>query len=143
MHARKEPPELVFSGKVEPWYQLICAAATIAAAVLALQTSLPFGVPLAVLAVSVFLLWPAVFRNRVELYADRTEVVFGWARVTVPYDHVRDVRRAGPVQFSGHVCMTALDGIFIEAPGDGDALVSVQDNDALVAELRRRCGLKA
>ena len=143
MHARKEPPELVFSGKVEPWYQLICAAATIAAAVLALQTSLPFGVPLAVLAVSAFLLWPAVFRNRVELYADRAEVVFGWARVTVPYDHVRDVRRAGPVQLSGHVCMTALDGIFIEAPEDGDALVSVQDNDALVAELRRRCGLKA
>ena len=145
MHARKERPELVFSGKVEPWYQLICAAATIAAAVLALQTSLPFGVPLAVLAVSAFLLWPAALRNRVELYGDRLEIFFGWSHVVIPYAHVRGVEplTGGFDQFTGHVCAAELDALFIEAPEDGDAAVSVTDNDALAAELRRRAGLDA
>ena len=35
----------------------------------------------------------------------------------------------------------SLDRVYIEAPYDGDAIVSVRDNDALVAELGRRCGL--
>lgn len=36
----------------------------------------------------------------------------------------------------------SLDRVYIEAPYDGDAIVSVTDNDALVAELERRCGLR-
>ena len=34
-----------------------------------------------------------------------------------------------------------MEGVFIEAPRDGDAAVSVIGDDVLVAELRRRVGL--
>ena len=44
-------------------------------------------------------------------------------------------------QFTGHKCTAALDGVFIEAPRDGDAAVSVIGNDNLMGELRRRAGL--
>ena len=47
----------------------------------------------------------------------------------------------GPGRPSRAGTANSLDRVYIEAPYDGDAIVSVTDNDALVAELGRRCGL--
>ena len=56
----------------------------------------------------------------------------------IPYAHVRGVRRTRTL-WAGTA--NSLDRVYIEASYDGDAIVSVTDNDALVAELGRRCGL--
>ena len=145
MSASKETPELVFRGRVAPWYQALTGMVTLAAAVLALQPGMPLGVPILVLVVGAVLLWSAALRNRVELYADHLEVLFGWNHVVIPYAHVRGVVQltGGASQFTGHNCAASTDGLFIEAPEDGDAAVCVTDNDALAAELRRRAGLDA
>ena len=145
MGARRQAPELVFRGRVAPWYQALTGVVTLAAAVLALQPGVPLGVPILVLVVGAVLLWPAALRNRVELYADHLEVLFGWNHVVIPYAHVRGVVQltGGASQFTGHNCAASTDGLFIEAPEDGDAAVCVTDNDALAAELRRRAGLDA
>ena len=145
MGARRQAPELVFRGRVAPWYQALTGVVTLAAAVLALQPGMPLGVPILVLVVGAVLLWPAALRNRVELYADHLEVLFGWNHVVIPYAHVRGVVQltGGASQFTGHNCAASTDGLFIEAPEDGDAAVCVTDNDALAAELRRRAGLDA
>ena len=145
MGARRQAPELVFRGRVAPWYQALTGVVTLAAAVLALQPGVPLGVPILVLVVGAVLLWPAALRNRVELYADHLEVLFGWNHVVIPYAHVRGVVQltGGASQFTGHNRAASTDGLFIEAPEDGDAAVCVTDNDALAAELRRRAGLDA
>ena len=145
MGARRKAPELVFRGRVAPWYQALTGVVTLAAAVLALQPGMPLGVPILVLVVGAVLLWPAALRNRVELYADHLEVLFGWNHVVIPYAHVRGVVQitGGASQVTGHNCAASTDGLFIEAPEDGDAAVCVTDNDALAAELRRRAGLDA
>ena len=143
MSTSKEAPELVFRGCVGVWYQALTGVVTLAAAVLALQPGMPLGVPILALVLGAVLLWPAALRNRVELYAGRLEVFFGWNHVVIPYAHVRGVvaLTGGASQFTGHNCATSTDGLFIEAPEDGDASVCVTDNDALAAELRRRAGL--
>lgn len=145
MCASKETPELVFRARVGVWYQAACVAVAVVAAILALQTTLPVLVPVLALVVGAAFLVPLVVRNRVELYDDRLEVFFGWNHVAIPYAHVRGVvpLTGGASQFTGHVCVAELDALFIEAPEDGDAAVSVTDNDALAAELRRRAGLDA
>ena len=145
MSTSKETPELVFRGRVGLWYQAVCVAVAVVAAILALQTTLPLLVPVLVLVVGAAFLVPLVVRNRVELYGDRLEIFFGWSHVVIPYAHVRGVEplTGGFDQFTGHVCAAELDALFIEAPEDGDAAVSVTDNDALAAELRRRAGLDA
>ena len=76
--------------------------------------------------------------NRLELYGDRLVVVYAGTRSVIPYAHVRGVRRTRTL-WAGTA--NSLDRVYIEAPYDGDAIVSVRDNDALVAELGRRCGL--
>lgn len=76
--------------------------------------------------------------NRVELWADRLVIVYAGTRSVIPYAHVRGVRRTRTL-WAGTA--NSLDRVYIEAPYDGDAIVSVTDNDALVAELGRRCGL--
>lgn len=143
MRIYKGNPELVFRGKVAPWYGALSGLVAAAAAILALQPGMPAGVPAALLVVGAVVLWPAVVRNRVELYADRLEIVFGWARTIIPYEHVTGVRpyTGSSEQFTGNKCTAALDGVFIEAPRDGDAAVSVIGNDNLMGELRRRAGL--
>lgn len=140
---RGERPELVFHGKVAVWYQALCAVIAAVAAILALQTTLPVFVPILALVAGGIFLFPIVVRNRVELYADRLEIFFGWSHVVIPYARVRDVQplTGGCDQFTGHMCAAELDGVFIEAPQVGDAAVSVTDNDALIGELRRRAGL--
>ena len=140
MRIYKGNPELVFRGRV--------AVVSFAAAALALQPGMPVGVPVLVLVAGALLLWPVVVRNRVELYKDRLEIVFGWARTIITYDHVRGVRRfSGPAlnmnDFTAHANAASLEGVFIEAPMDGDAAVSVIGNDNLVSELRRRAGVDA
>ncbi len=143
MSGHKEAPELVFRGRVGVWYQAVCVAIAVVAAILALQTTLPVFVPVLALVVGAVLLVPLVVRNRVELYGDRLEVFFGWSHVVVPYAHVRGVAplAGGAGQFTGHLCTTEFGGLFIEAPEDGDVAVCVSDNDALASELRRRAGL--
>lgn len=145
MRIYKGNAELVFRGRVAPWYGALSGLVAVAAAVLALQPGMPVGVPVVVLVAGAVLMWPAVVRNRVELYKDRLEIVFGWGRTIIPYDHVTGVRRlkGGPGDATGHNCATSLDGVFIEAPRDGDAAVSVIGNDNLMHELRRRAGLDA
>ena len=76
--------------------------------------------------------------NRLELYGDRLVVVYAGMRSVIPYAHVRGVRRTRTL-WAGTA--NSLDRVYIEAPYDGDAIVSVTDNDALVAELGHRCGL--
>lgn len=145
MRIYKGNPELVFRGKVAPWFGVLSGIVAVAAAVLALQPGMPAVVPAAVLVAGAVLMWPAVVRNRVELYGDRLEIVFGWGRTVIPYEHVTGVRRliGGPADATGHNCTTSLDGVFIEAPRDGDAAVCVIGGEALMAELRRRAGLDA
>lgn len=147
MRIYKGNPELVFRGRVAPWYGALSGIVCVAAAVLALQPGMPAVVPAAVLVVGAVVLWPMVVRNRVELYGDRLEIVFGWGRTIIPYDHVRDVRRSAgalaPNEFTGHVAAASTDAVYIDAPIDGDAVVSVLGNDHLVTELRRRAGLDA
>ena len=144
MSASKREPELVFRGRVGVWYQTICVAVAVVAAILALQTTLPVFVPILALVVGAAFLVPLAVRNCVELYDDRLEVFFGWNHVAIPYAHVRGVvpLTGGASQFTGHLCTTEFSGLFIEAPEDGDAAVCVIDNDALAAELRRRAGLE-
>ena len=84
MRIYKGNPELVFRGKVAPWYGALSGLVAAAAAILALQPGMPAGVPAALLVAGAVVLWPAVVRNRVELYADRLEIVFGWARTIIP-----------------------------------------------------------
>ena len=48
-----------------------------------------------------------------------------------------------PDEFTGHVAAASTDAVYIDAPIDGDAVVSVLGNDHLVTELRRRAGLDA
>ena len=74
----------------------------------------------------------------VELYGDRLVVVYAGTRSSIPYARVRGVSRTRTL-WAGTA--NSLDRVYIEAPQDGDAIVSVADNDALVAELERRCGL--
>lgn len=143
MRIYKGNPELVFRGRVAPWYGALSGIVAAAAAVLALQPGMHAGVPAAVLVAGAVFLWPAVIRNRVELYRDRLEIVFGWSRTIIPYEHMRDVRRVSASDFTSHNAATTADGIFVDAPHDGDALVSVLNNDSLVTELRRRAGLDA
>ena len=139
MRIYKGNPELVFRGRVAPWYGVLSGVVAAAAAVLALQPGMPAVVPAIVLVAAAIFLWPIVVRNRVELYANRLEII--------PYDHVRDVRRSAgalvPEEFTGHVAAASTDAVFIDAPMDGDAVVSVLGNDHLVTELRRRAGLDA
>ena len=145
MGVRRETPDLVFRGRVAVWYRAVCGAVAVVPAILALQTTLPVFVPILALVLGAIFLFPPVVRNRVELYGDRLEIFFGWSHVVIPYAHVRGVEplTGGFDQFTGHVCAAELDALFIEAPKDGDAAVSVTDNDALAAELRRRAGLDA
>ena len=77
--------------------------------------------------------------NRVELYEDRLVIVYAGTRSAIPYAHVRGVRRTRTL-LAGTA--NSLDRVYIEAPYDGNAIVSVRDNDALVAELERRCALR-
>ena len=77
--------------------------------------------------------------NRIELYDDRFVIVYAGTRSAIPYAHVRGVRRTRTL-LAGTA--NSLDRVYIEAPYDGDAIVSVRDNDALVAELERRCALR-
>ena len=143
MRIYKGNAELVFRGIIAPWYGVLASIIAAAVAILALQPGMPAGIPAALLVVGAFFLWPVVVRNRVELYKDRLEIVFGWGRTIIPYDHVTDVRRTrgGFGEATGHLCATSLDGVFIEAPHDGDAVVNVLNNDIFIAELRRRVGL--
>lgn len=143
MRIFKGNPELVFRGRVAPWYGALSGIVCVAAAVLALQPGMPAVVPAGLLVFGAVILWPAVVRNRVELYRDRLEIVFGWGRTIIPYEHVTGVRglTGGFEQFTGHRCTACSSGVFIEAPRDGDAAVSVIGNEALMAELRRRAGL--
>ena len=145
MRIYKGNSEHVFRGRVAPWYGAVSGLVCVAAAVLALQPGMTPFVPASLLVVSAFALWPVVVRNRVELYGDRLEIVFGWSRTIIPYDHVHDVRRSSgalaPEEFTGHVAAASTDAVYIDAPVDGDAVVSVLGNDHLVTELRRRAGL--
>lgn len=143
MRGQREQPELVFRGRLAPWYGVLCGLVAVIVAVLALQTTLPVFVPIAVLVVAELVLLPAAVRNRVELYSDHLEAVFGWNRVVIPYDDVRGVHgldgSAG--QFTSHLCTASSVGVFIEAPRDGDAAVSVIDNEGLMRELVCRADL--
>ena len=57
-------------------------------------------------------------------------------RSAIPYAHVLGIGRSGTL-LTGAANM--LGRIYLEAPWDGDALVSVTGGNVLVAELERRC----
>ena len=56
MRIYKGNPELVFRGKVAPWYGLVSGLVAVAGAVLALQPGMPAGVPAALLVIAVLLI---------------------------------------------------------------------------------------
>ena len=141
-------PERVFPGKSAPWFILITAlvAGALAAGCAAVFLLAPPSAPwlpswLALLPIPFLIALAAlpIRSNRVELWADRLVVVYAGTRSEIPYAHVRGVRRTRTF-WAGTA--NSLDRVFIEAPIDGDAIVSVKDNDALVTELERRCGLQ-
>ena len=138
-------PERVLPGRTDPWF---IAVMTIVAGGLSVGCvacfagagpSSPWGW-LALLPVPAFVALAIlpVRSNRVELYGDRLDVVYAGTRSSIPYARVRGVSRTRTL-WAGTA--NSLDRVYIEAPQDGDAIVSVADNDALVAELERRCGL--
>lgn len=145
MGEKGERPERVFPGRTDPWFiavMVIVAGGLSAACIACFLSSSPallWGW-LALLPVPAFVALAAlpVRSNRLELYGDRLVVVYAGTRSVIPYAHVRGVRRTRTL-WAGTA--NSLDRVYIEAPYDGDAIVSVTDNDALVAELGRRCGL--
>lgn len=145
MGEKDERPERVFPGRTDPWFiaaMVIVAGGLSAACIACFLSSSPallWGW-LALLPVPALVALAAlpVRSNRLELYGDRLVVVYAGTRSVIPYAHVRGVRRTRTL-WAGTA--NSLDRVYIEAPYDGDAIVSVTDNDALVAELRHRCGL--
>ena len=145
MGEKGERPERVFPGRTDPWFiaaMVIVAGGLSAACIACFLSSSPallWGW-LALLPIPALVALAAlpVRSNRLELYGDRLVVVYARTRSVIPYAHVRGVRRTRTL-WAGTA--NSLDRIYIEAPYDGDAIVSVRDNDALVAELGRRCGL--
>ena len=136
-------PERVLPGRTDPWFVAVMVAVAgglSVGCVAGAGPSSPWGW-LALLPVPALVALAAlpVRSNRVELYEDRLVVVYAGTRSAIPYAHVRGVRRTGTL-WAGTA--NSLDRVYIEAPYDGDAIVSVTDNDALVAELERRCGLR-
>lgn len=146
MGERNERPERVFPGRSDPWFIVVMTvvAGGLSAGCIACFASAgpssPWGwlalLPVPALAALAVL---PVRSNRVELYEDCLVVVYAGMRPSIPYAHVRGVRRTRSL-WAGTA--NSLDRVYIEAPYDGDAIVSVTDNDALVAELERRCGLR-
>lgn len=139
-------PELVFSGRTDPWFVAVMAlvAGGLSVGCVALFVSAGPSSPwgwLALLPAAAFVALAAlpVRSNRIELYEDRIVVVYAGARSSIPYAHVRGVRRTRSL-WAGTA--NSFDRVFIEVPYDGDAIVSVTDNDALVAEIECRCGLR-
>ena len=145
MGEKGERPERVFPGRTDPWFiaaMVIVAGGLSAACIACFLSSSPallWGW-LALLPIPALVALAAlpVRSNRLELYGDRLVVVYAGTRSVIPYAHVRGVRRTRTL-WAGTA--NSLDRVYIEAPYDGDAIVSVRDNDALVAELGRRCGL--
>lgn len=145
MGEKSERPERVLPGRTDPWFVavMVIVAGGLSAACIACFAgagpSSPWGW-LALLPVPALVALAAlpVRSNRVELYGDRLVVVYAGTRSSIPYAHVRGIRRTRTL-WAGTA--NSLDRVFIEAPYDGDVIVSVTDNDALVAELERRCGL--
>ncbi len=145
MGEKNVQPERVLPGRTDPWFiavMVIVAGGLSAACIVCFAgagPSSPWGW-LALLPVPAFVALAAlpVRSNRVELYEDRLVVVYAGTRTAIPYAHVRGVRRTRTL-WAGTA--NSLDRVYIEAPYDGDAIVSVTDNDALVEELGRRCGL--
>lgn len=142
-------PEQVFPGKNAPWFiaAMALAAGGISAWLVtrflsasALTSWPPSWLVLLPIPLVIAMAVVPIRSNRVELYADRLVVVYAGTHSTIPYSHVRSVRRTRSL-WAGTA--NSLDRIRIEAPFDGDALVSVRDSDALVAELERRCALQA
>lgn len=146
MGEKNERPEMVLPGRSDPWFiaVMVIVAGGLSAACVACFAgagpSSPWGW-LALLPVPALVALAAlpVRSNRVELYGDCLVVVYAGTRSAIPYAHVRGVRRTRTL-LAGTA--NSLDRVYIEAPYDGDAIVSVTDNDALVDELERRCGLK-
>lgn len=144
MGERGERPEQVFPGRTDPWFiaAMVIATGGLSTAYIACFLSLSPALPwdwLALLPVPALVALAAlpVRSNRVELYGDRLVVVYAGTRSVIPYAHVRGVRRTRTL-WAGTA--NSLDRVYIEAPYDGDAVVSVTDNAALVVELERRCG---
>lgn len=145
MGEKGERPERVFPGRTDPWFiaaMVIVAGGLSAACIACFLSSSPallWGW-LALLPVPALVALAAlpVRSNRLELYGDRLVVVYAGTRSVIPYAHVRGVRRTRTL-WAGTA--NSLDRVYIEAPYDGDAIVSVTDNDALVAELGHRGAL--
>lgn len=139
MGEKGERPERVFPGRTDPWFiaaMVIVAGGLSAACIACFLSSSPallWGW-LALLPIPALVALAAlpVRSNRLELYGDRLVVVYAGTRSVIPYAHVRGVRRTRTL-WAGTA--NSLDRVYIEAPYDGDAIVSVRDNDALVAEL--------
>ena len=145
MESHDQKPEKVFPGKSSPWFIaiMVLVAGGLSAGCLACFL---FVLPMTVWPPSwlVLLLIPLVIAlaalpvrsNRVELYADRLVIVYAGTHTAIPYDHILGVRRTRTL-WAGTA--NSLDRVLIEASYDGDAIVSVRDNDSLVAELKRQC----
>ena len=139
-----QQPDKVFAGKTDPWFIGIMACVVVLMAALGVAwfqvvSWVPWRylAPLPALAGLAMAILP-VRSNRVELFDDRLVVVYALAHASIYYSHIRSVRRTRSL-WAGTA--NSLDRVYIEAPIDGDAIVAVKDNDELVAELVRRCGL--
>ena len=146
MGEKDERPERVLPGRSGPWFiaVMVIVAGGLSVACVACFLSSSGSFPwswLVLLPIPAFVALAVlpVRSNRVELYGDRLVVVYAGTRSSIPYARVRGVSRTRTL-WAGTA--NSLDRVYIEAPYDGDAIVSVTDNDALVAELERRCGLR-
>lgn len=145
MEPHGQQPEKVFSGKSAPWFIAIMAlvagglsAGCLACFLFVLPTAVwpPSWLVLLLVPLIIALVALPVRSNRVELYADHLVIVYASAHTAIQYNHIRGGRRTRTL-WAGTA--NSLDRVLIEASYDGDAIVSVRDNDSLVAELNRRC----
>ena len=141
----KIAPEKVLPGKTAAWFLAACVvsvACIVVAVALQLVTHEALHAPLLIIPAFVALVClPSVFRNRVELYPDHLDVVYGFSRISIPYDQVVGVRRVQGRMKVVASPANSFDRVLVEAPMAGDAMISVQDPDLLIAELKNRCAL--
>lgn len=141
----KIAPEKVLPGKTAAWFLAACivsVACIVVAVAVQLVTHEALHAPLLIIPAFIALVClPSVFRNRVELHPDHLDVVYGFSRISIPYDQVVGVRRVQGRMKVVASPANSFDRVLVEAPMAGDAMISVQDPDALIDELKGRCTL--
>ena len=140
---RESNPDMVFHGKVAPWFWALVAVLVASVAWRVAQGDAVFSVLAAAVLAALWAL--CCVRNRVELYDDHFDVVFGLRRTSLRYSRIVEVRGARTVLANKAASLDQVEIVLgPDSPvpvRDPAQIVSVRDGAGLVTELRRRAGL--